>query len=74
MRKISSGNKSKTGANTHEVLMSNIAAHNLRGKNFLEEGVKFMRNQLRRGVTIKGNNFGKMLGNSIFSFFYQFTA
>jgi hypothetical protein len=54
--------------------MSNIAAHNLRGKNFLEEGVKFMRNQLRRGVTIKVNNFGKMLGNSIFSFFYQFTA
>ncbi len=52
-RKISGGNKSEAGASTHEILMSITATYNLRGENFLEEAEKFMRNQLRRGVTIK---------------------
>jgi transposase len=56
IRKISGGNKSEAGACTHGILMSTFATYNLRGEDFLEEGVKFMRNQLRRGVTIKESN------------------
>jgi hypothetical protein len=51
MRKISGGNKS--GTETHEVLLSTIATYNLRGENFLEEGVKFMRDQLRQGIHVE---------------------
>jgi transposase len=74
IRKISGGNKSEAGAETHEVLLSTIATYNVRGEDFLEEGVKFMRDQLRRGITIRENNVGRMLEDSLSSFFYQFTA
>lgn len=46
IRKISSGNKSRNGADAHETLMSVLETHKLRNENFLEEGAKFMRKQL----------------------------
>ena len=74
IRKISGGNKSGDGAETYEVLLSTIATYSLRGEDFLEEGVKFMRDQLRRGITIRENNVGRVFEDSLSSFFYQFTA
>lgn len=43
----------QAGADAHEIMVSVLVTHTLRGENFLEEGVKFMRNQLARGVIVK---------------------
>lgn len=47
MRKITGGNRSRNGANIHEIMMSVIESCKYRSEDFLEEGVKFMRNQLK---------------------------
>jgi len=76
IRKISRGNNSRAGADTHEIMMSVFAAHNLRSENFLEEGAKFMRNQLGPGFIVKRVNSRRLMleKNSIFSSFCGFTA
>ena len=76
IRKISGGNNSRAGATAHEIMMSVLVTHNLRGENFLEEGAKFMRKQFGRGITVERVvtprlEFEK---NSIFSPFYGVTA
>jgi transposase len=53
IRKISSGNRSQMGAETHGTMMTILETHKLRNENFLEEGAKFMRNKLGKGVTSK---------------------
>jgi len=76
IRKISSGNDSRAGADTHEIMMTVIVTHTLRGENFLEEGAKFIRKQIGRGITIKKVDSRRLIfeKNSIFSSFYQFAA
>ena len=76
MRKICFGNNSRAGADTHEIMMSALVTHNLRRENFLEEGAKFMRNQLGRGVTTRITISHRLWTekNSIFSFFHQCAA
>lgn len=53
MRKITGGNRSRTGADTHEILMSILESHKLRNENFLEKSAQFMKNQLKQEVTSK---------------------
>jgi len=76
LRKISGGNNSRAGADAHEIMMSVLVTHNLRGENFLEEGAKFMRKQFGRGITVKkvDNPRLRFEKNSIFSSFYGFAA
>jgi hypothetical protein len=76
IRKISGGNDSRAGADAHEIMMSVLVTHTLKGQTFLEEGAKFMSKQFGRGITVRevdrhGLSFKK---NSIFSSFYQFAA
>ncbi|MGD2251259.1 MAG: IS66 family transposase, partial [Candidatus Methanofastidiosia archaeon] len=49
-RKISSGNKTESGAETQEIMTSIHGTYKLRNENFLEEAGKFMRNQLGQGT------------------------
>ncbi|MBU7033250.1 MAG: IS66 family transposase [Theionarchaea archaeon] len=51
MRKITGGNRSRTGADTHEILMSMCENSKLCNENFLEESAHFMRTRLQKGVT-----------------------
>jgi transposase len=51
MRKITGGNRSQTGADTHEILMSMCETCKMHNENFLEESTRFMRTQLKKGVT-----------------------
>jgi hypothetical protein len=53
IRKLNGENKSETGAENHETMMSVIETHKLRNENFLEKGAKFMKNQLGQQVTSK---------------------
>ena len=53
MRKISAGNDSRQGADTHEIMMTVIVTHTLRGESFLKEGAHFIRQQIGRGILIK---------------------
>jgi hypothetical protein len=53
MRKITGGNRSRVGADTHEILMSMCENSKLHNENFLEESAQFMRTQLKKGVTSK---------------------
>jgi transposase len=76
MRKISGGNNSRAGADAHEIMMSVLVTHNLKGENFLEEGAKFMRKQFGRGITLKKVDSPRLEfeKNPIFSPFYGVTA
>ena len=53
IRKISAGNDSREGADTHEIMMTVIVTHKLRGESFLKEGAQFIRKQIGRGITVK---------------------
>jgi len=53
MRKISAGNDSRQGADTHEIMMTVIVTHILRGENFLKEGANLIRQHIGRGIAIK---------------------
>lgn len=76
IRKISAGNKSEEGAKAHEIMMTVIVTHNLKGESFLEEGAKFIREQFGRGIIVKRVDLRRLKfeKNSIFSPFYQFAA
>jgi transposase len=53
MRKITGGNRSRVGADTHEILMSMCENSKLHNENFLEESTHFMRTQLKKRVASK---------------------
>jgi transposase len=76
IRKISAGNRSEEGAKAHEIMMTVIVTHDLKGESFLEEGAKFIREQFGRGITVKRVDLRrlKVEKNPIFSPFYQFAA
>ena len=76
IRKISAGNKSRKGADTHETMMSVIVTHNLKGESFLEEGRKFIREQFGRGITVKRVDCRRLKfeKNPLFSSFYKFAT